>query len=92
MESNYDDYSDTVLYDVFFETGTQLGGALVALENQADLAGDEAEVERWGAERRKMRAERRAISGRDRAAQIEAIRSWSARRQELLDLIGTDHA
>lgn len=45
MSADYGHYSDTVLYDVFYETGTQLGGYLVAAEREAEKRGANARAE-----------------------------------------------
>jgi hypothetical protein len=80
--ADYTDYSPTVLYDVFYEAGTQLGGRLAALERQ-DRDADPFRATAWRDERRNMRREREAIGVDDRDAQIAAIERWNARRAAL---------
>ncbi|WP_052336973.1 hypothetical protein [Nocardioides alkalitolerans] len=72
----FDDYSDVVLYDVMHETGTQLGGTLVALYDQAVEAGDAAGTRYWLRRDLALQRERAAIDSNDRGAQVEAIPSW----------------
>lgn len=78
-----EEYSDTVLADVFYESGTILGGRLVALERKAKAVGDLELAARWNAEWLEVAAERRAIKFGDRAGQIACKRKWDARYKEL---------
>ena len=73
--STRDDYaglSDTVLYDVFYEAGTMVGGALVASWRQ-----------QFRDEHFSVNHERNAVAARDREGQIAWILRWEARREEL---------
>lgn len=72
----FDDYSDVVLYDVMYETGTQLGGTLAALYDQAAEAGDAAGTRHWLRRDLALQREREAIDSNDRGAQVEAITTW----------------
>ncbi len=80
---DYTNYPATELYDVFFETGTLLGGQLNALQDTAEQAQDDDQAQAWKAERLRMRDEREAVGVDDRDAQIVAIQRWRARYEEL---------
>jgi len=64
----FDDYSDVVLYDVMYETGTQLGGTLVALYDQAAEAGNAAGTRHWLRRDLALQREREAVDPNDREA------------------------
>lgn len=81
--ADYDDYSDTVLYDVFYESGTQLGGRLVALMDQAEAAGNHDARTRYQLRKLEIGAERAEVLPTDRAAQVAAILRWQRERQNL---------
>ena len=76
--------SGPVLYDVFFESGTMLGGTLVALERKARAAGDMDTADRWRSEHLALNRQRLAVGSRDRAAQIGMKNKWDARDSELI--------
>ena len=63
---------DSVLYDIFYESATRLGGAYAA---RMDRTADPYEQARWL---------RDAIDPNDRKAQIEAKRRWDAERKALV--------
>lgn len=77
------DLDDAVLYDVFYESGTILGGLMVEKDREAQARGDEDEAEYWRNEILRLDAERRAVPWDDREAQIAAKRRWDARAKEL---------
>ena len=77
----------TVLYDIFFEMGTMLGGSLVALERKAKAQGDTKQAERWQEEHFALDDERASIKTSDRAGQIRTLRKWRDRRDELEALL-----
>ncbi|MDN6798431.1 MAG: hypothetical protein L0L50_03835 [Propionibacterium sp.] len=84
--STRDDYaglSDTVLYDVFYEAGTMVGGALVASWRRAEAAGDQVAAQQFRDEHFSVNHERNAVAARDRQGQIAWILRWEARREEL---------
>lgn len=82
-EPNYDEYSDTVLYDVFYEAGTQLGGRLVALMDQAEASGNVDAWNQYQARKLELQDERIAVPADDRAAQVAALLRWHAERDQL---------
>lgn len=69
-------YSDTVLYDVYFEAATQLRAHLVRLERAAVAAADDEQAARWRARRFAVADERDNVDATDRAAQIAALTRW----------------
>lgn len=74
------DWSHTdlsVLYDVFAETETRLGGELIALRSAAEEAGDADEAEFWAVEVRRIMRARRAVDPDDREAIIAAIEAFN---------------
>jgi hypothetical protein len=76
--------SGPVLYDVFFEAGTMLGGTLVALERKARAAGDMEAAGRWRSEHLVLNRQRLAVEPHDRATQIRMKNKWDARDSELI--------
>ena len=78
---------DTVLYDIFFEMGTMLGGSLVALERKAKAEGNPELAERWREEQYALDDERVSVKTSDRAGQIRTLRKWRDRRNELEALL-----
>lgn len=79
--------SDFALYETFYETGTMLGGTLVALEDKADSDHDSEAFQRWRQERLRLQHDRNATESRDRDGQIRMIRIWATRRNELEKLL-----
>ena len=65
-----------VLYDMFYEAGTMLGGRLIFL---LDRTGDQ----KWFDERLQLERDRRSVPANDRTAQIALKRCWDARWKEL---------
>lgn len=78
-----DDVSDTVLYDIFYESGTQAGGYMVALENMARRHGDDRSARLWAERRRAMMDERDEIRSFDRSAQIAFKTKWDRMGKEM---------
>ena len=78
MAFTYDDYGDTVLYDVFYEAGTYYGGVLVALADQAEAYGDESRVQELVDKQIALQQERQGVDPDDRDAQIACIEKWHA--------------
>ncbi|MBM6979531.1 MAG: hypothetical protein I3J03_07420 [Actinomyces succiniciruminis] len=73
------DWSTTelsVLYDVFYECGTRLGGEYVSLAYAAEDAGDAEAVEFWNRQRRALRDERDAVDSHDREAIVTTMERW----------------
>lgn len=73
------DWSHTdlsVLYDVFYETGTRLSGTYLDLLRQAKDAGDTEMASFWDSEVFRVDAERRAVDSRDREAIIAAMTAF----------------
>lgn len=65
-----------VLYDMFYESGTMLGGVLIDLLNRT---GDR----KWFEEKLRLEEDREAVQPDDRDMQIRTKRRWDARRAEL---------
>lgn len=65
-----------VLYDMFYEAGTMLGGVLIDLLNRT---GDR----KWFEEKLRLEEDREAVQPDDRGMQIRTKRRWDARRAEL---------
>ena len=78
-----EDLDDTVLFDVFYESGTMLGGWLVALKDKAREQGDSNALKRWGNEHDRLLEERNRVDAFDRDTQIACKLKWDARRKEL---------
>lgn len=77
---DWDLVPDTVLYDIFYESGTRLGGAYVA---RMRAATSPEERGHWLHAQIRLDAERDAIDPNDRKAQIEAKMRWDAERKAL---------
>lgn len=75
--------SDFALYETFYETGTMLGGTLVALEDKADREKSESSLQHWRKERIQLQHERDDMRQSDRNGQIALIRKWTDRRNRL---------
>lgn len=82
-DEGLDDVSDTVLYDIFYESGTQAGGYMVALENLARRNGDVQSADQWRMRNLFMRHERDAIEADDRCAQIAFKNKWDRFAKEM---------
>ena len=78
-----EDLDDTVLFDIFYESGTMLGGWLVALKDKAREQGDSSAMKRWDDEHGRLIEERNQVDAFDRATQIACKLKWDARRKEL---------
>ena len=85
-----DEYGDTVLYDVFYEAGTQLNGVLVELQRKASAEGDETAAAAWLQRGIELGRARRLVGGADRVTQIEQIRAWRAQRADLVEKLTSD--
>ena len=72
---------DSVLYDIFYESATRLGGAYAA---RMDRTADPSEQARWLRAQIGLDAQRDAIDPNDRKAQIEVKRRWDAERKALV--------
>ncbi|MDE1559286.1 MULTISPECIES: hypothetical protein [Actinotignum] len=79
----YEMYSDTVLYDVFYEAGTLLGARYISLSRQARLAGDEPLEVAYRGKYVELVEQRNAVHWKDRAGQIRCINSWNALLEHL---------
>ena len=80
---DFENWSDVVLYDVFAEAATRLGGWLVHEQRKAKEAGDLELASAWEAERFAVVDEKRAIGPMNREGQAAAILRWNARREEI---------
>ena len=77
---SYDILPDSVLYDIFYESGTRLGGEYVYRMRNT---GDPFERSRWQRALVGLDTERAAVKSDDRQAQIEAKERWDAERSAL---------
>lgn len=80
-----EDLEDTVLYDVFYESGTMLGGSLLRREREARMNGNDMLARQLRHERYALNQERETIAADDRSGQIAAKTKWDMRREELHD-------
>lgn len=78
---------DVTLYDVMYEQGTQLGGAIIKLWSMARDAGDTRQARKWLDERISLQSEREKIDPHDRQAMIAAYDRWNGREMILVDEI-----
>ena len=67
----------SVLYDIFYETGTRLMGAFVALRYAAREVGDEEQVEFWFSESHRVRDARQSVDSNDRAAIVAMMDAFN---------------
>ncbi|MBW8174036.1 hypothetical protein K0651_13350 [Ornithinimicrobium sp. Arc0846-15] len=79
----YVTYSDTVLYDVFYESGTMLGGKLQACMRAAEAIGDVGAIADFKAESIAARQRRAAVDAYDRDEQVRVMIEFQTRRVEL---------
>ncbi|PHP53559.1 hypothetical protein [Actinomyces ruminis] len=73
------DWSTTelsVLYDVFYECGTRLGGEYVSLMRAARQDGDSESELFWRRQSVALRDERDAVDSHDRDAIVAAMERW----------------
>ena len=75
-----DQYDDFTLYEVFYEAGTELGGALTALEDIMLNRHDQKSFEALQKEHNQINRDRMHVSKADRESQIRYIREWTDRR------------
>lgn len=66
----------SVLYDIFYETGTRLMGEFVALRYAAHDVGDEEQVEFLTGEVRRVRDARQSVDSNDRAAIVAMMEAF----------------
>ena len=66
----------SVLYDIFYETGTRLMGEFVALRYAAHDVGDEEQVEFSTGEVRRVRDARQSVDVNDRAAIVAMMEAF----------------
>ncbi|PWG62643.1 hypothetical protein [Bifidobacterium callitrichidarum] len=78
-----EELEDSVLYDLFYEAGTILGGKLFKLRQEAKAAGNLQLAEDYRNEAREMRRIRESIASNDRESQIRYKNQWDKRAQEL---------
>lgn len=78
---------DVVLYDIMYEAGTRLGGAMANLYSLAKSQNNEADAEKWIREQQRLQQERASIRSTDADSQIRAYERWNGRAQELYRLI-----
>lgn len=81
--ASLDQYDDFTLYEVFYETGTELGGAFTALENIMQNKHDTERFDTLEQEHIQTNIDRLHVDKADRQAQIRFIRKWNERRKEL---------
>lgn len=92
MEFTYDDYGDTVLYDVFYEAGTYYGGVLVALSDQAEARGDHSRVRTLLDQQIALQHERASVDPDDRDTQIACIEKWHAQARHARESLFVQNA
>lgn len=83
---------DVTLYDIMYEAGTRLGGAMMELWRIADSKGNVDERDKWLKERQDLELKRRAINPRDRNAQELAYDDWTKRTENLYAMIDRSNA
>ena len=83
INTSYEDFSDTVLFDVMVETHTRLGAELLYLCNQAKARSDEAALINYENDFKNLDLELKTVDPDNRAQQIEKIKKWHG---ELLKL------
>ena len=66
----------SVLYDIFYETGTRLMGAFVALRYAAQDAGDEEQDRFWLGESHRVRDARQSVDSNDRVAIVAMMEAF----------------
>ncbi|MDR0960116.1 MAG: hypothetical protein LBM23_07165 [Propionibacteriaceae bacterium] len=71
----YDGIDPVVLYEMFVESATRLGGTYISFSYQTE---DPSELDMWLRADRAVMNERLAISPDDREAQIAAIERWNS--------------
>ena len=67
----------SVLYDIFYETGTRLMGEFIALRYAAQAAGDEEQDRFWLGESHRVRDARQSVDSNDRAAIVAMMEAFN---------------
>lgn len=83
----YDNIDPTVLYDIFYETGTRLGGTYVALMRQARSQGEPQQAQQWQQKHIALNRKRLSINPNNREQQIQQIHTWDREIQRLETLL-----
>lgn len=83
MSIPLDRASDTVLYDMFYESGTILNCYLMTLEDHAIASGKHKEAQSFRDESFNLLDEREATASHDRSRQITLKEKWDTRRNQL---------
>lgn len=78
-----EEYDDFTLYEVFYEAGTELGGAYTELEDIMLDRNDHKSFEKLQKEHNKINADRMHVAKADRESQILYIKKWTARRNTI---------
>lgn len=73
----------SVLYDVFYEAGTRLGGVYVALADKAQSEGDAEAEQRYINAHHELMATRRSIEAGDQEQQTHYIQVWNEYAERL---------
>lgn len=77
------EYSPTVLYDIFYETGTRLIGRYVRLNDEAHARGDEVGSRQYLDAIDTLTAQRQTVSFDDQERQRHLMNEWNTRYREL---------
>lgn len=83
-QSIYDEIDDFTLDEIFYETGTMLGGALTAKQDQYTAIGEPTIAKAYRDEEFRMIRDRRAGQQQDRSHKIKLINAWNTRRKALV--------
>ena len=86
--TDFDMLDDVMLYDIMYEAGTRLGGAMVQLGRLAEACGDKNDAQMWANRHMMLQHERAAIDPDDRPGQIDAYKDWIIQAQEIFSLLG----
>lgn len=83
VERNLMHVRDSIVYDMFYESGTMLRGALVNSARRLRENGQDTLADELMREFHMVDKERRETNPLDRAEQIERMLAWDSRRNEL---------
>lgn len=75
----------SVLYDLFYESGSKLGGVLLEKEREARKEGKPDLLKRLMQEEYDLLDKRDSVKSDDREAQIACKKAWDNRLRELKD-------
>lgn len=80
---NLDDIQPQALFDIFYESGTQLRMTLHDARRQMKSQGNDDRANAYRNEENALRKLRQSIKTSDKDSQMKLIKRWDSRREEI---------